>query len=292
MNNMSVYDRAVKFIRDRRRAETDYALMERERLISENADLSAAYSAYQAEMIKSAKGEDNALEKTRDEFFALLKKNGGKPDPEPHCALCGDSGFCGGKYCKCVIRMAINSDKANLALPAVDFEKAMRSAPQAIKKSYDSAKKYIASNDKPFFMLFGDAGTGKTVLAAAIATELMKDGASAVTVSAFDFVRRALDYHTQFSVEDYVDRFTPMLDCDVLVIDDLGKETMLKNVTKEYLYAVINERWLHRKRTVVTSNLKPEEALARYGESIASRLFDKSLSYNIKVSGKNARLSD
>ena len=33
-----------------------------------------------------------------------------------------------------------------------------------------------------------------------------------------------LDYHTQFSIENYIDRFTPMLDCDVLVIDDLGKE--------------------------------------------------------------------
>lgn len=289
---MNIYDRTVKFIHDRRRTETDYALAEREKLINENERLYAAYAAYRAEMIKSAKGEKNSLEKTRKIFSELYVECGGKPEPEPHCPICGDGGFADGKYCKCVVRLAINSDKANLSLPAVDFEKATRSAPDCIKKSYESAKKYISSADKPFFMLFGDAGTGKTVLASAIATELMKLGASAVTVSAFDFVRRALDFHTQFSVEDYVDRFTPMLDCDVLVIDDLGKETVLKNVTKEYLYAVINERWLHKKRTVVTSNLKPEEALTRYGESIASRLFDKSLSYNIKVVGKNARLSD
>ncbi len=129
------------------------------------------------------------------------------------------------------------------------------------------------------------------MLAAATATALMQKGMSAVTVTAFDLVRRALDYHTQFSIENYIDRFTPMLDCDVLVIDDLGKENMLKNVTLEYLYAVVNERWLNKKNTIITSNLAPDAILARYGEAITSRLLDKNLSRNFMIKGKNARLN-
>ncbi len=81
-----------------------------------------------------------------------------------------------------------------------------------------------------------------------------------------------------------------MLDCDVLVIDDLGTESTLKNVTKEYLYTVINERWLHGKTTVITTNLTPAELMNRYGESIASRILDKNKAIALLLDTKNTRI--
>ncbi len=292
MNN---FDKAVAFIRDRRRAELDAAHLAWQAALRADDNLYKAFVAYQNEMIASAKGEPNKLSAARAALSTQMRRMGiSKADFDPpcRCSVCGDTGYANGKYCKCVIREAINSDRANLALPAVDFTEAKNSAPAGIKKVYSAAQNYIDSfpNGKPFFTVVGSAGTGKTYLAAAIATSLMSLGAAVVTVTAFDFVRRALDYHTQFKIDDYIDRFTPMIDCDLLVIDDLGKETMLKNVTAEYLAAVVNERWLHKKYTVVTSNLEPAAILSRYGAPITSRFFDKALSENFIVSDRNQRL--
>ncbi len=293
---MNAYQRAVKEITDERRADLDAGLAVWREALHTNKELREAYKIYQDEAVKKAQKQQNSIEIARKNlknavFAAKLDRN--VIEPPCRCKLCNDTGIINDKYCKCVIKRVINSESENLVLPQTDFTEAQKTAPKAISKVYGAARKYIdeyQSDAKPFFIIAGSSGTGKTVLASAIATEFMKNGASAVTVSAFDFVKRAKDYHTQFAIDNYNDLFTPMLDCDVLVIDDLGTETMLKNITREYLYTVINERWLRKKHTVVTTNLKPEALIDRYGEAIFSRLCDKSVSNSFMVIAQNARI--
>ena len=293
---MNAYQRAVKEITDERRADLDAGLAVWREALHTNKELREAYKIYQDEAVKKAQKQQNSIEFARKNlknavFAAKLDRN--VIEPPCRCKLCNDTGIINGKYCKCVIKRVINSESENLVLPQTDFIEAQKTAPKAISKVYGAARKYIdeyQSGAKPFFIIAGSSGTGKTVLASAIATEFMKNGASAVTVSAFDFVKRAKDYHTQFAIDNYNDLFTPMLDCDVLVIDDLGTETMLKNITREYLYTVINERWLRKKHTVVTTNLKPEALIDRYGEAIFSRLCDKSVANSFMVIAQNARI--
>lgn len=293
---MNAYQRAVKEITDERRADLDAGLAVWREALHTNKELREAYKIYQDEAVKKAQKQQNSIEIARKNlknafFAAKLDRN--VIEPPCRCKLCNDTGIINGKYCKCVIKRVINSESENLVLPQTDFTEAQKTAPKAISKVYGAARKYIdeyQSGAKPFFIIAGSSGTGKTVLASAIATEFMKNGASAVTVSAFDFVKRAKDYHTQFAIDNYNDLFTPMLDCDVLVIDDLGTETMLKNITREYLYTVINERWLRKKHTVVTTNLKPEALINRYGEAIFSRLCDKSVANSFMVIAQNARI--
>lgn len=293
---MNAYQRAVKEITDERRADLDAGLAVWREALHTNKELREAYKIYQDEAVKKAQKQQNSIEIARKNlknavFAAKLDRN--VIEPPCRCKLCNDTGIINSKYCKCVIKRVINSESENLVLPQTDFTEAQKTAPKAISKVYGAARKYIdeyQSGAKPFFIIAGSSGTGKTVLASAIATEFMKNGASAVTVSAFDFVKRAKDYHTQFAIDNYNDLFTPMLDCDVLVIDDLGTETMLKNITREYLYTVINERWLRKKHTVVTTNLKPEALIDRYGEAIFSRLCDKSVASSFMVIAQNARI--
>lgn len=294
---MNVYDAAVRDVRDKRRQDVDNGRIVWQTALDGDDALYDAYLKYQAEVHKNARGEKNALDEAFKKLATLAKRAGITKeliDPPYRCAACRDTGYVGDKYCKCVIKRVIEANGDNLALPTAEFESAKKTAPnKAIAKVYAAAEKYIADSDgKPFMILTGDSGTGKTVLAAAVAGAFMTRGAAVVTVTAFELVRRALEFHTQFSISDYVDRFTPMLDCDLLVIDDLGTESMLKNVTREYLYTIINERWLHKKRTIITTNLDPAAINARYGENILSRMFDKNIAAAYRLTAKNARITD
>jgi DNA replication protein DnaC len=80
------------------------------------------------------------------------------------------------------------------------------------------------------------------------------------------------------------------LDCDVLVIDDLGTEPTIKNVTQEHIYNIINERLLNKRAFIITTNLKPSELTARYDERIANRILSKNTSYFIEFKGHDLRV--
>lgn len=297
---MNAYDRAVNEIKNERREAEDRGRLVFRAALERDDKLAAAYKTYLEQMHLNARGLENTFKKATAELKKTLDAAGLKKeilDPPHSCKKCLDTGrLQNGAYCSCVVSRVINSDKQNLTLPVQDLDKCKASAEKAglaVKSAYAAAEKYVNGypTGKPFFVLSGTAGTGKTVLASAIASKLMERGASAVTVTAAGFVRRALDYHTQFSIADYADRFTPMLDCDVLVIDDLGTESILKNVTHEYLYIVVNERWQAGKYTVITTNLDGKQLLSRYGESVFSRICDRSKATLIKLDGDNARLS-
>lgn len=294
---MNIYDKTVNDIKNARRETEDRGRLVFRDTLKRNTDLKAAYDTYLTQMHLSAQGKPNDYPDAVKRLTKAIADSGlslSVIDPPHSCKTCNDTGkLSDGSYCPCVINRIIRSDKQNSALPITDFDKCSITATGALKKMYDVASEYIEefpNNDKPFFIISGTAGTGKTVLASAIATKLMQRGASVVTVTAFSFVRRALDYHTQFTISDYVDRFTPMLDCDLLVIDDLGTESTLKNVTKEYLYTVINERWQQRKLTIITTNLTPSELNARYGENVFSRMCDKSRAVLGRIVADDARL--
>ena len=68
------------------------------------------------------------------------------------------------------------------------------------------------------------------------------------------------------------------LNCDALIIDDLGTEPMLKNITQEYLYNIINLRQINKKATLISTNLIPEQLVLRYSLRTMSRLNNKQLS--------------
>jgi len=66
----------------------------------------------------------------------------------------------------------------------------------------------------------------------------------------------------------------PLMDTDLLLIDDLGVEPLMDNITLVYLYNLINERQTRNRHTIYSTNLKKDEIWNRYTERIASRLLD------------------
>lgn len=212
------------------------------------------------------------------------------------CLNCKDTGFKDNKPCKCFKakyeeRMLKSIGISEIPLPEKKEDTAEKSA--KLKKYYEKMMKYVEvfPNTKTNNFVFrGNTGTGKSFLAGRVAEELRKRGYKVLFISAFSLNNLFLKSHTSLESERY--RYIEMLnDCDLLVIDDLGTEPILKNVTIEYLLGVLSDRLNEKKHTIVTTNLNDNELLLRYNERLFSRLYEKRNSAVLLFDGDNFRIS-
>ena len=77
----------------------------------------------------------------------------------------------------------------------------------------------------------------------------------------------------------------------MLLLDDLGSEPLMQNVTIEQLFNLINERQARRLSTIVSTNLNTPEFKTRYTERIASRMTDARNCLVITLEGQDIRRS-
>ncbi len=134
-------------------------------------------------------------------------------------------------------------------------------------------------------VLSGKSGLGKTFLLRAMAARLISRDVNVLLVGAYQFFETARKcYFGQegYSLEDY-------LQADVLMIDDLGSEPMMQNITVEQLFNLISERRNRKLSTVFSTNLTLMELKERYTERIASRLSDRELSMFLEFIGQDIR---
>ena len=61
------------------------------------------------------------------------------------------------------------------------------------------------------------------------------------------------------------------LNCDLLILDDLGSE-MTTPFVQSALYQLLNTRLTGGKRTIISTNLTPDDIRRRYTPQLASRL--------------------
>ena len=119
-------------------------------------------------------------------------------------------------------------------------------------------------------VLMGKSGLGKTYLMHCMARRLLERGRSVLMVSAYRFLEAARK--AVFSRDSA--ELNSLIDADVLMLDDLGSEALVRNVTIETLFTLVNERQRAGRGMVISTNLSESEFRERYTERIASRLFD------------------
>ena len=131
----------------------------------------------------------------------------------------------------------------------------------------------------------GKSGLGKTFLMQAIAHRITQRGYGVQYVSAY----KLLETMRKAYFENNSDIMQPLMEAPLLLIDDLGTEPLMENITVTQLFNLLNERQNANRHTVISTNLSVLELKARYTERITSRLLDESCCKVVKFIGEDIR---
>ena len=206
--------------------------------------------------------------------------------PKYTCKKCDDTGFEGTKMCSCFREMLLKENIKSSGIGSLIEKQSFdnfdftgytdEDVKKKMKRTVKQAKNFVDSfGKKPEnLLLIGNTGTGKTHVSTSIAKALIESGYEVLYDSAQNIMTAFEQDKFKSGYSQYEPKSSKFLECDLLIIDDLGTEAIYKNVTLEYLYLLINERQLKGKHTMITSNLSLDQIVNRYGERIASRILD------------------
>ncbi|MEW5975362.1 MAG: ATP-binding protein [Acidobacteriota bacterium] len=234
------------------------------------------------------------------------------------CPVCGGTGW---KYlekegrslvsrCECYLKSRVDRILAGAGIPAryeaCSFESFHPVTPKlAVAKTL--AMRFV--EDYPVvdcgLLILGPCGVGKTHLAISILRALVdKLQISAVFTDFRDLLKRIQDSFNPVSHTSEMEILRPVLNTEVLVLDDLGAERPTEWVRDTFAY-ILNTRYNQKLTTILTSNfddsareaktlsdgsrVRHEETLTdRIGERLRSRLYE--MCKVIRIEGSDFRI--
>jgi DNA replication protein DnaC len=224
------------------------------------------------------------------------------------CKKCRDTGYVAGKICSCLKELydqeVAKSLSCLLNLGEQSFEAfdlsyyddkpdplTGISPRQSMEIVYHNCLEYAHNFERrtESLLLRGGTGLGKTFLSACIARVVSAKGFSVVydtAVSALGAFEAQKFARTPEEAEEAEFRVRQMLDCDLMILDDLGTE-MVTSFSSSALYTLINTRILNNRKTVINTNLSSEELRRRYSPQICSRLEGEF--WNLEFVGRDIR---
>ena len=148
-------------------------------------------------------------------------------------------------------------------------------------------ERYVAAlpkPGKPNLLILGQSGLGKSFFGNAIARAAIEKGIRTVKSTAYQCIQNILD-----GLDARENAIAPFLSAELLILDDLGTEPMVPNVTIETVFRILNERAASLLPTVIITNLSVEEIQMRYDERVSSRMIDTSVTTIAALRGDNLR---
>ena len=265
-------------------------------------------SVYSAFALPAEEDLPQKVEAWNARIRQLLVENGYPEnylEPVFQCAFCEDTGYVGtGKKQLCTCAKALyaalleqdGSFKEEETFETFDPRRFPETALDAggetqrgrMLKFRDYCEKYADSlphPEKKNLLLYGGSGLGKTFLLRCIHARARQRDIPALCLTANQLIRIARKAIFDRAQED----LDALYETDLLLIDDLGTEPLIPNVTVEELFNLINERQNAGLCTVLSTNLSLTDLQARYTERILSRLLDKRACQVLRFLGKDIR---
>lgn len=134
---------------------------------------------------------------------------------------------------------------------------------RAVTTAASYAREYPFGTKKQGLMFIGDPGTGKTHLAVAVMKRLISRGFECVFFDYQNLLERIRSSYDQASGAAQREAYQTALDCEVLVLDDLGAHRVTDWV-EDTVTSLITYRYNNNKPLITTTNLRDSEA----GDSI------------------------
>lgn len=163
-----------------------------------------------------------------------------------------------------------------------------RSSYEQMNKIFNYCKEYakkFSLNSKSLFMK-GSTGLGKTHLSLSIANEVIKKGYGVIYVSAPTVVAQLEKEHFSHN-KDGARTEDALLECDLLIIDDLGTE-FATQFTTSAIYNIFNSRILAGKPVIINTNLTLLELEKLYSQRFVSRITGEAI--RLDFFGKDIRI--
>ena len=311
---MRTYDArqaAARALLEQRQKEIEQNLPAYTRLQQQIVENSMAYA--RAALFSKDSADGASLRKQNEELSkkkeALLLANGYPADylsPVYLCNDCKDTGMIGEERCHCfkqaVVDLLYAQSNVATIIKEENFDtfsfdyynntvtdpKTKLTPRQNIRRIYDICQSFVRNFDNEFnnLLFYGNSGLGKTFLSHCIAKELLETAHTVLYLTAyelFDILGKSM-YREE---EEFPASAEHILDCDLLIIDDLGTE-LANAFTLSRLNLCINERYINRRSTIISTNFGIPELEAHYGERNFSRIFS---SYTpLRFFGEDIRL--
>ena len=252
--------------------------------------------AAQAAFLQGSDGRAE-MDAVREENLSLQRERArltaeyfeeGYLDDSPICTSCGGSGYVGSNMCECLRELCRQEQKKEISILSGSRESFNQfrldyysdrfdpnfgaSHRMIMDKNFQTCRRYALTFSQAAgnLLFVGGTGLGKTFLSACIARTVADRGYSVAYETAgrlFGKLEQAKFAPTEESRREAA----KLMECDLLIVDDLGTEMPGQFVTAA-LYSLLNDRILEGKPMVISTNLNVDEMARRYSPQIASRL--------------------
>ncbi|MFQ7300180.1 ATP-binding protein [Clostridium disporicum] len=226
----------------------------------------------------------------RAKKYEMLVSHGYNPDYlnlHYNCPKCKDTGFIGIEKCSCfkskLIKLYYKDSDLEEAVKTNNFKNfninlypnhKLNDERYTPRKNIEDILEYITGEYLPNFknsntnlLFYGNSGTGKTFLSWCIAKELLDKGFLVVYKTSDDLLRALKD----IKFNNDTDLENLLINCDLLIIDDLGSE-QITDFSSTELFTLINKKILKNKKMLISTNLSLPLISKRYSERISSRI--------------------